>query len=45
MTKRTLKGTNRKSIKKSGFRQRMATKSGSKIISGRRKKGRNRLTI
>jgi large subunit ribosomal protein L34 len=44
-TKRTLQGTNKKSIKKSGFRARMSTKAGSKIIAARRKRGRKRLAI
>jgi large subunit ribosomal protein L34 len=44
-TKRTLEGTNKKAIKKSGFRARISTKSGSKILSNRRRKGRKKLTI
>jgi large subunit ribosomal protein L34 len=44
-TKRTLEGTNRKAIRKSGFRARMATKSGSKVLNNRRRKNRKRLTI
>ena len=44
-TKRTLEGTNRKAIRKSGFRARMSTKSGSKILTNRRRKGRKKLTI
>lgn len=43
MTKRTLEGTNRKSLKKSGFRARMKTKNGQNIINARRKKNRTRL--
>jgi large subunit ribosomal protein L34 len=43
MTKRTLEGTNRKSLKKSGFRSRMKTKNGQNIINARRKKNRARL--
>jgi large subunit ribosomal protein L34 len=43
MTKRTLEGTNRKSLKKSGFRARMKTKNGQNIINARRKKNRARL--
>lgn len=44
MTKRTLEGTNRKSIKKSGFRARMKTKNGQSILNARRRKSRSRLT-
>merc|ERR1712113_4343 len=36
----TLEGTNRKKAKKSGFRARMATKKGRKVIACRRAKGR-----
>nr|YP_010338721.1 ribosomal protein L34 [Glaucosphaera vacuolata]UNJ18671.1 ribosomal protein L34 [Glaucosphaera vacuolata] len=43
MTKRTLEGTNRKKIRNSGFRSRMKTFKGKKIINARRRKGRNRL--
>ena len=46
MTKQTLSNKGRYSILKlSGFRARMATPKGQKIIRNRRKKGRNRLTI
>ena len=45
MTKRTLRGTNLKKIRTSGFRNRMETKNGSRIINARRKKGRARLTV
>lgn len=45
MTKRTLKGTNRKAKRVSGFRTRMKTKSGKKIIQARRRKGRKQLSI
>jgi len=45
MTKRTLCGTNRKKVKVSGFRRRLKSKSGRKIISARRKKGRYKLTV
>lgn len=44
-TRRTLEGTNRKSIRKSGFRARISTKSGLKILNNRRKIGRKKLTI
>lgn len=45
MTKRTLEGSNRKSIRKSGFRARISTKSGYKVLNNRRRKGRKKLTI
>jgi large subunit ribosomal protein L34 len=45
MTKRPLGGTNRKSIRVSGFRARMKTHSGKQIIKARRKKGRKNLSI
>ncbi|CAM9105993.1 unnamed protein product [Chrysoparadoxa australica] len=45
MTKRTLGGTNRKAIRVSGFRTRMQTKSGRRIINQRRRKGRKQLSI
>nr|YP_009550475.1 ribosomal protein L34 [Eustigmatophyceae sp. Bat 8/9-7w]QAA11410.1 ribosomal protein L34 [Eustigmatophyceae sp. Bat 8/9-7w] len=40
MTKRTLRGTKRKAVRKSGFRSRMSTYKSSKIIKLRRRKGR-----
>jgi large subunit ribosomal protein L34 len=45
MTQRTLGGTNRKRKRTSGFRARMRTKDGSKVIQARRKKGRHRLAV
>lgn len=45
MTKRPLGGTNRKALRVSGFRARMKTHSGKKIIRARRKKGRKSLSI
>ena len=45
MTQRTLRGTNLKRIRVSGFRIRMKTKSGRRILNSRRKKGRNKLTV
>mgnify|MGYP006159715935 CR=1 FL=1 len=44
MTQRTLRGTNIKKIKTSGFRSRMASKTGSRILNSRRRKGRLKLT-
>jgi large subunit ribosomal protein L34 len=43
MTKRTLEGTRKKSIRKSGFRARMKNKTGQNIIKARRRKNRKRL--
>ena len=40
MTKRTLPGSIKKSVKKSGFRSRMASPTGKKIISARRRRQR-----
>jgi large subunit ribosomal protein L34 len=45
MTKRTLRGTNLKKIRTSGFRSRMASKTGRRILNSRRRKGRNKLTV
>jgi large subunit ribosomal protein L34 len=45
MTKRTLGGTNRKAIRVSGFRARMQTKNGRKVIKNRRSRGRKKLSI
>ena len=40
MTKRTLQGTKRKAVRKSGFRARMANHKGCKVIKARRRRGR-----
>ena len=45
MSKMTLEGTNQKALRVSGFRMRMKTNAGRKIISLRRKKGRKNLAI
>ena len=45
MTKRTLRGTRIKKIRISGFRSRMESKSGRRVINARRKKGKNKLTV
>ena len=45
MSKYTLNGTRRKVIKTSGFRARIASKTGRKVLKKRRSKGRWRLTI
>jgi large subunit ribosomal protein L34 len=44
MTKRTFGGTLLKAIKVSGFRARMSTKNGQKILATRRKRGRKLLS-
>ena len=45
MSKHTLNGRRRKVIKVSGFRARLATKNGRKILKKRRNKGRWKLAI
>lgn len=45
MTKNTLNGRRKKVIKTSGFRARLSTKSGKKILKNRRSKGRWKLSI
>lgn len=45
MTQRTLGGTSRKQKRKSGFRARMRTKNGQKVIQSRRQKGRHELAV
>ena len=45
MTKRTLRGTYLKKVRTSGFRSRMQTKTGRRILNARRRKGRNKLTV
>ncbi len=44
MTKRTLGGTVRKKRRTSGFRARMASPTGQRVIKARRRRGRKRLT-
>lgn len=39
----TLEGTRRKKIRVSGFRARMATPAGRRVLAARRRKGRKRL--
>ncbi|GAB4341229.1 MAG: 50S ribosomal protein L34 [Cyanobacteria bacterium] len=45
MTKRTLEGTSRKRKRVSGFRVRMRTATGRRVIRSRRSKGRARLAV
>jgi large subunit ribosomal protein L34 len=45
VTRRTLEGTNRKQKRTSGFRARMRTKNGQKVVKARRQRGRHRLTV
>ncbi|MEM1310922.1 MAG: 50S ribosomal protein L34 [Cyanobacteria bacterium P01_D01_bin.71] len=45
MTKRTLGGTNRKQKRTSGFRARMRTASGRRVIRARRRRGRAQLAV
>jgi large subunit ribosomal protein L34 len=43
MSKHTLNGRRKKVIKTSGFRARLATKNGRKVLKNRRRRGRHRL--
>lgn len=45
MSKKTLEGTRRKALNKSGFRARSKSKNGRKILNRRRKKKRNLLAL
>ena len=45
MVKRTYQPNKRKRLKTHGFRSKMASKSGRKILSLRRAKGRAKLTV
>jgi len=45
MSKHTLNGTKRKAVRTSGFRARLATKNGRKVLKNRRRKGRWKLAL
>ena len=45
MTRRTLEGTSRKRKRVSGFRVRMRTHTGRRVIRARRRRGRSRLAV
>nr|YP_010902610.1 ribosomal protein L34 [Hypnea nidulans]WCH54465.1 ribosomal protein L34 [Hypnea nidulans] len=45
MSKGTLQGSNRKRVKKSGFRARMKSPSGRLVLNRKRRKGRKKINL
>lgn len=45
MAQQTLHGTRLKKVRTSGFRARMQSKTGRRVINARRRKGRARLSV